>query len=56
MKRALITGITGQDDAYLAELLLDTTRITQLGWTPRVGLNEGIKNTYNWYLAQSELD
>jgi GDPmannose 4,6-dehydratase len=23
MKRALITGITGQDDAYLAELLLN---------------------------------
>jgi len=23
MKRALITGITGQDGAYLAELLLD---------------------------------
>jgi GDPmannose 4,6-dehydratase len=23
MKRALITGVTGQDGAYLAELLLD---------------------------------
>ncbi len=36
--------------------LLDITRVTQLGWTPRIGLNEGIKSTYSWYLAQSELD
>jgi len=35
--------------------LLDITRITQLGWTPRVGLNEGIKRTYSWYLARSGL-
>ncbi|MBT8331974.1 MAG: hypothetical protein KJP06_06555 [Deltaproteobacteria bacterium] len=35
--------------------LLDSTRITQLGWTPRIGLDEGIKRTYYWYLAQSEL-
>jgi GDP-L-fucose synthase len=35
--------------------LLDITRITQLGWSPRIGLNEGIKRTYSWYLAQSEL-
>jgi GDP-L-fucose synthase len=34
--------------------LLDITRITQLGWTPRIGLNEGIKRTYSWYLTQSE--
>lgn len=36
--------------------LLDSTRITQLGWTPRIGLDEGIKRTYDWYLTQSELD
>ena len=35
--------------------LLDNTRITQLGWTPRIGLNEGIKRTYSWYLARSGL-
>jgi GDP-L-fucose synthase len=33
--------------------LLDITRITQMGWSPRIGLNEGLKRTYNWYLAQS---
>ncbi len=35
--------------------LLDISRLTQLGWKPRIGLREGIKRTYKWYLAQSEL-
>lgn len=35
--------------------LLDTSRLTQLGWKPRIGLREGIKRTYKWYLAQGEL-
>ena len=73
---ALITGITGQDGAYLAELvqrvvghqgaiewdaskpdgtprkLMDVGRITGLGWAPRVGLEEGIRTTYEWYLEE----
>jgi GDP-L-fucose synthase len=36
--------------------LLDTSRLTQLGWQPRISLRDGIKNTYAWYLAQTELD
>jgi GDP-L-fucose synthase len=36
--------------------LLDISRLTQLGWKPRISLREGIKSTYKWYLAQSELD
>jgi len=35
--------------------LLDISRLTQLGWAPRVSLREGIKSTYEWYLAQSGL-
>jgi GDP-L-fucose synthase len=35
--------------------LLDISRLTQLGWAPRISLQEGIKSTYEWYLAQSEL-
>ena len=35
--------------------LLDISRLTQLGWKPRISLLEGIKSTYEWYLAQSEL-
>ncbi|MBI4309474.1 MAG: GDP-L-fucose synthase [Candidatus Omnitrophica bacterium] len=29
--------------------LLDNRRITQLGWRPKIGLQEGIKKTINWY-------
>ena len=36
--------------------LLDISRLTQLGWKSRISLREGIKSTYEWYLAQSELD
>jgi GDP-L-fucose synthase len=36
--------------------LLDISRLRQLGWRPRIGLREGIKSTYAWYLAQSEGD
>ncbi|MGD8333595.1 MAG: GDP-L-fucose synthase [Desulfobacterales bacterium] len=34
--------------------LLDISRLSQLGWRPRIRLREGIKSTYAWYLAQSE--
>lgn len=34
--------------------LLDISRLTRLGWTPRISLKAGIKSTYQWYLAQSE--
>lgn len=30
--------------------LLDITRITSLGWRPRIGLREGIRQTYQWHL------
>jgi GDP-L-fucose synthase len=30
--------------------LLDISKIKSLGWSPRVGLREGIKRTYRWYL------
>ena len=36
--------------------LLDISRLTQLGWKPRIRLEDGIKSTYDWYLAQSELN
>lgn len=29
--------------------LLDTTRINQLGWSPTIGLEEGIRATYEWF-------
>jgi GDP-L-fucose synthase len=30
--------------------LLDLTKIHNLGWQQKIGLEEGIKNTYDWYV------
>ena len=30
--------------------LLDSTKFTNHGWTPSIGLSEGLKITYNWFL------
>jgi len=30
--------------------LLDTRRLTELGWMPRIGLEAGIRSTYEWFL------
>ena len=32
--------------------LLDTSRLTSLGWTPSISLEDGIQKTYQWYCAQ----
>jgi GDP-L-fucose synthase len=34
--------------------LLDTTKLTQLGWRPRIPLREGIQQTYDWYCRERE--
>jgi GDP-L-fucose synthase len=33
--------------------LVDTTRITSLGWRPAISLSEGIRSTYAWYLQHA---
>ena len=30
--------------------LLDTRRLTELGWAPKIGLELGIRSTYEWFL------
>jgi GDP-L-fucose synthase len=35
--------------------LLDVTRLTALGWVPRIGLAEGISSTYAWYQQQQRV-
>jgi len=36
--------------------LLDTSRITALGWRPKIDLREGIESTYRWFLEnQSQI-
>jgi nucleoside-diphosphate-sugar epimerase len=33
--------------------LLDTRRLSDLGWKPAIDLQEGIQRTYEWYLGQT---
>jgi GDP-L-fucose synthase len=35
-----------------ARKLLDSGRISHLGWTPEISLEEGIAATYDWFLRQ----
>jgi GDP-L-fucose synthase len=30
--------------------LLDVSKLSALGWAPKIGLKEGIEGTYRWYL------
>jgi GDP-L-fucose synthase len=32
--------------------LLDVTRITALGWRPKIALEDGIRSTYRWFMDQ----
>jgi GDP-L-fucose synthase len=33
--------------------LLDVTKMTELGWKPRIGLRDGIHSTYQWFLEHA---
>jgi len=37
----------------MSRKLLDVSRLSGLGWRPRVELIEGIRRTYEWYLGQA---
>ena len=55
-KVATIVGFAGQlefDPALpdgTPRKLMDVARIKNLGWSPRIGLDEGIRGVYAWYL------
>ena len=34
--------------------LMDVSRLARLGWEAQIGLEEGIRGTYEWFLAQDE--
>ena len=34
--------------------LLDIARIRKLGWSPRIGLEKGVSQTYQWYKSQAK--
>lgn len=59
----LIGGIVGYSGEVLynsampdgtPRKLLDTAKITALGWQPKIDLADGIKSTYQWYLSTLE--
>ena len=33
--------------------LIDSRKINDLGWSPQVELDEGLKLSYNWFLENS---
>lgn len=55
---AEVTGFTGhittdpsKPDGTLRKLM-DVSRLERLGWSARIGLQDGIKGTYDWFLEQ----
>lgn len=44
---------TGKPDGTPRKLV-DTTRINALGWRPRIGLEEGIRAAYAWFVAHGD--
>ncbi|EEE36069.1 GDP-L-fucose synthetase [Rhodobacteraceae bacterium KLH11] len=36
--------------------LMDVSRLSEMGWTARIGLEDGIRQTYAWFLAQPDHD
>ncbi|HEY8094479.1 MAG TPA: GDP-L-fucose synthase [Methylobacter sp.] len=55
-KIASIVGYEGQLEWDLSKpdgaprKLLDSARLRSTGWEPKTGLDEGLRNTYEWYL------
>jgi GDP-L-fucose synthase len=59
-KVAAITGYKGRIVTDLSKpdgtlrKLMDVSRLTQMGWLPQIGLDQGLAETYEWFLANSE--
>ncbi len=57
---ARVTGFQGKIEFNTAKpdgtprKLLDVTRLANLGWKARISLEEGLKQTYDWFLANEE--
>ena len=35
--------------------LLDTSKITKLGWKPTISFKDGLHSTYNWFLSNNKV-
>ena len=57
---AVVTGFTGQlvfdhtkpDGA--PRKLMDTSKLNAFGWSPTIGLHEGLQSSYNWFVANQD--
>jgi GDP-L-fucose synthase len=60
-KVARVTGYKGEvefDDSRpdgTSRKLLDSSRISSMGWSPKISLEEGLKSTYKWFTENIEL-
>lgn len=59
-KVAAITGFTGRiltdptKPDGTPRKLMDVSRLIQMGWSAQIGLGQGLAETYQWFLANSE--
>lgn len=53
-QRKLVFDTTKPDGMMLRAL--ENTKITKMGWTPRIALDEGLRRTYEWYLEKEAHD
>ncbi len=58
-----VAGVTGYSGEIVYDAskpdgaqrkLLDTSRLFEQGWRPRISLEEGLSRTYDWYLSRIE--
>ena len=51
-KGKISTDITKPD--WTMRKLMDVGRLSQMGWSARIKLEQGLANTYEWYLANAQ--
>lgn len=58
----MIAEVVGFDGEFLFDLtkpdgtprkLIDVGRLTAMGWTPKIALGDGLRDTYAWFLANA---
>jgi GDP-L-fucose synthase len=61
----LIAGVVGYDGPVewdtskpdgTPKKLMDSSRIREKGWAPRISLEEGIRSTYEWYVEKRDAE